>query len=121
MKRLAIAVITSQASEDQLKGLANSFKITNYSNTGTIFNDELKTALNRQKDRPDANTVNQIINALDSSRTGKINFTEFVAGNADTALLHDPDMIKLAFDIIDVDHDGRISQLDFNNFFISKM
>jgi Ca2+-binding EF-hand superfamily protein len=29
-------------------------------------------------------------------------------------------MVKLAFDILDGDHDGRISQLDLNNFFISK-
>lgn len=27
-------------------------------------------------------------------------------------------MVKLAFDILDGDHDGRISQLDLNNFFI---
>lgn len=75
MKRLVIAVITSQASESQLKGLANSFKLTNYSNTGTLYSDELRTALQRQKDRPDADTINKIVDALDSSRSGKINFT----------------------------------------------
>ena len=119
LKRLAIAIITSQASENQLKGLADSFKIANYCNTGTLFADELRTALQRQKDKPDANLINSIVAAVDSARSGKITFTEFAAGNADITLIHDPDMIKLAFDLMDVDHNGVITQMDLNNFFIS--
>lgn len=84
-----------------------------------MFADELRTALQRQKDRPDAEQINKIVAACDSSKAGKITFTEFAAGNADSALIHDGDMIKLAFDILDHDHDGRISVMDFNNFFIS--
>lgn len=75
LKRLAIALITTQSSEAQLKGLADSFKVTNYSNTGTLFADELRTALQRQKDRPDADQINKIVAALDTSHSGKITFT----------------------------------------------
>lgn len=39
LKRLIIAIITSQSNETQLKGLSDSFKVTNYSNTGTLFSD----------------------------------------------------------------------------------
>jgi Ca2+-binding EF-hand superfamily protein len=80
----------------------------------------LKTALQRQKDKPDANQINNIVTALDTSKSGKITFTEFAAGNIDSALLRNPDMIKLSFDILDHDHDGRISQNDLNTFFLRK-
>ena len=80
----------------------------------------MKTALQRQKDRPDANQINNIVSALDTSKAGKITFTEFAAGNIDNSLLRNQDMIKLSFDILDHDHDGRISQSDLNTFFLRK-
>jgi len=75
LKKVTIAIITSQASEQQLKGLSDSFKVANYSNTGILFSDEVRTALQRQKDKPDADQINKIVAALDTSRSGKINFT----------------------------------------------
>ena len=110
-------MIVSQAPEKLFPNLSDSFKIANSSNSGTLSADELRTALQRQTHKLTADQINSIVSSMDASSSGKITLTQFVAANADLSLVHNADMIKLVFDLLNCDKDSKISSTDLACFF----
>lgn len=116
-----MAIIASQANHTDLQNASFNFKLANYSHTGILYNDELKTALQRQPSKPSQAQIYEIVASLDPTGQGKINFNEFAAANTSFALTNHPQMIGLSFQILDLDQDKKISRQDLSNFLSSKI
>ena len=72
-------MIATQANERDIAELGKVFKSIDINNDGVLTLDEIRQAIDKQKDKPGMPEVNKILTQIDSDRSGAINYTEFIA------------------------------------------
>lgn len=111
LKKAALHVIASQLSEDRIRSLRETFQALDANGDGMLSVRELKDGLEKAGLQgmipPD---LQQIIEEVDSDRSGVIDYTEFLAATMDRRLYLQHDACWAAFCVFDRNGDGKISQ-----------
>lgn len=68
----------------------------------------MKLALSNEKNQPTIKELANVMEAIDTDKNGRINYTEFLASCLDQAKLFSEDHIKSVFKMIDKDGNGFV-------------
>lgn len=108
-KRAALTVIAGRCSESQIKRLKEIFLKLDTNKDGTLSPQELKEGMERiEEDLPQ--TVRAMLVGMDSSGSGTIDYTEFLAAALDLKDYTQEDVCWGAFTAFDQDSSGKISK-----------
>jgi len=108
-KKVARTVIAGQLKENEIKELKIIFEALDTNADGTISCKELHAALvERDLDIPE--DLQRIMLDLDSRGSGRINYSDFVAGALDERIYSSEEVCWNAFKFFDRNDDGSISQ-----------
>jgi len=66
--------------------------------------------LETQKEKASLVELQKIMNCIDSSHNGSINYTDFIASCLDQSIIAQEDNMMMAFRMLDVNGDGRVSR-----------
>jgi len=109
LKKAALHVIATQLSDDQIKGLRDIFVALDGNGDGTLTLKELKEGLEKANLKEIPQNLKEIMEGIDTSGEGKIDYTEFLASTIDQQQLIKADVCWQAFRAFDKNGDGVIS------------
>ena len=101
--------IASQLSEKDIERLGELFKQVDINHDGYITVEELKVALENQKEKTSLIELRSLMDYIDTDKNGKINYTEFVASCLDNSLIYKEENLKMGFKMLDKDGNGVVS------------
>lgn len=110
MKKLALKVIATNFSEEDIKGLKAMFTNMDTDNSGTITFEELKSGLARLGSRLTETEVKQLMEAADVDGNGSIDYIEFISATMHRHKLERDDHLHKAFQYFDKDGSGYITK-----------
>jgi len=108
LQKAVLTCMASQLSEFEIMDLRKVFLALDKNGDGTITLDELKEGLSKLPDIK-ANEIQQIMNSIDTDKSGKIDYTEFLAATMETNLYLKEEKLFMAFKMFDKDGNGKIS------------
>jgi calcium-dependent protein kinase len=109
MKKVALTVIATQLSNDEVNDLRETFAALDGNGDGSLTHDEMRAAMQQHKiDLPD--DLEKIMMSIDSDRSGRIDYTEFIAATLDKQTYIQEDACWAAFRVFDIDGDGVITK-----------
>jgi len=108
LQKAVLTCMASQLSEFEIMDLRKVFLALDKNGDGTITLDELKEGLAKLPDIK-ANEIQQIMNSIDTDKSGKIDYTEFLAATMETNLYLKEEKLFMAFKMFDKDGNGKIS------------
>jgi len=108
LQKAVLTCMASQLSEFEIMDLRKVFLALDKNGDGTITLDELKEGLSKLPDLK-ANEIQQIMNSIDTDKSGKIDYTEFLAATMETNLYLKEEKLFMAFKMFDKDGNGKIS------------
>merc|ERR1712078_837745 len=109
MKKIALTVIARQLSTAEVENLRNQFQAMDVNGDGQLTYDELRTAMFECKvEMPD--DLEKVMKSIDSDRSGRIDYTEFIAATLEKKNYIAEDACWAAFRLFDVDGDGVITK-----------
>ena len=86
------------------------FKQIDKNGDGTISLEELKFALESQKEKATLVELKKLMDCIDSDHNGTINYTEFIAGCLEQSTIAREDNMMMAFRMLDINSDGKVSR-----------
>ncbi|XP_030511405.1 calcium-dependent protein kinase 2-like [Rhodamnia argentea] len=110
MKQLALKVIATNFSEEDIKGLKAMFTNMDTDNSGTITFEELKSGLARLGSRLSETEVKQLMEAADVDGNGSIDYIEFISATMHRHKLERDEHLYKAFQYFDKDGSGYITK-----------
>ena len=108
LKRLSMLIIAHCAPARSLRELRQAFDALDTSNDGTITYQEFQAAMNNCDFTPIQ--LKEIFDELDQSKTGVIEYTEFLSATLETRGEIDSELLKEAFETLDIGNRGVISK-----------
>lgn len=108
LKRLSMMIIAHCAPAKKLRELRQAFDALDTSNDGTIMYQEFQAAMKNCDFTP--KQLEEIFDELDQSKTGVIEYTDFLSATLETRGEIDSELLKEAFETLDVDNSGAISK-----------
>ncbi|XP_058743083.1 calcium-dependent protein kinase 17 [Vicia villosa] len=108
-KKVALKVIASCLSEEEIMGLKQMFKGMDTDNSGTITIEELKQGLAKQGTRLTEQEVKQLMEAADADGNGIIDYDEFITATMHMNRLNREEHVYTAFQYFDKDNSGYIT------------
>lgn len=90
--------------------MGNLFKQIDKNNDGMISIEELKHALDTQKEKTNLMELKKLMDSIDSDRSGTINYTEFIASCLEQSVIAKEDNLVTAFRTLDIDGDGKVTR-----------
>ncbi|CAI8586697.1 unnamed protein product [Vicia faba] len=108
-KKVALKVIASCLSEEEIMGLKQMFKGMDTDNSGTITIEELKQGLAKQGTRLTEQEVKQLMEAADADGNGIIDYDEFIAATMHMNRINREEHVYTAFQYFDKDNSGYIT------------
>ncbi|XP_023751438.1 calcium-dependent protein kinase 26 [Lactuca sativa] len=109
LKKMALRVIASKLSEEEIGGLKQMFKMMDVDNSGYITFDELKDGLKRCGADLDESDIHDLIQSADIDNNGTIDYDEFVAATLHFTKVDREDRLFAAFAYFDKDGSGYIT------------
>jgi calcium-dependent protein kinase len=106
-KKAALTFIASRLKEDQIKTLKEIFLAIDINNDGFLTFQEFKNACAKLDKNID---FEDLFSSLDNDKSGKINYTEFLAGTIDQHIYLKNERLFEAFKKFDKDCSGKISK-----------
>uniref|UniRef100_A0A804ISI5 non-specific serine/threonine protein kinase n=3 Tax=Musa acuminata TaxID=4641 RepID=A0A804ISI5_MUSAM len=110
LKKLALKVIATNLSEEDLKGLQHTFNNIDTDKSGTITLEELKTGLRRLGSKLTEDEIKQLMDAADVDKNGTIDYLEFITATMHRHKLEKEEHLLKAFEYFDKDHSGYITR-----------
>ncbi|GMY28175.1 calcium-dependent protein kinase 29 isoform X2 [Fagus crenata] len=110
MKKLALRVIAENLSEEDIKGLKQTFNNMDTDKSGTITFEELKTGLSRLGSKLTETEIKQLMDATDVDKNGTIDYTEFITATMHRHRLEKEEHLFKAFQYFDKDGNGFITR-----------
>lgn len=108
-KKMVLTIIASQVKSKDIDDIANLFKILNTKNDGSLSREQIMNGLKKsQAMKQKQNDLIKIIDGLDTDKNGQISYTQFLAATMDQNIYLKPKYLKIAFDLLDKDHNGCI-------------
>lgn len=108
-KKVALKVIASCLSEEEIMGLKQMFKGMDTDNSGTITIEELKQGLAKQGTKLSETEVKQLMEAADADGNGIIDYDEFITATMHMNRLNREEHVYTAFQFFDKDNSGYIT------------
>ena len=87
--------------------------------SGTINRDELASITHQDLGPDNQKLWQEVIEQSDQNGDGVIDFEEFISACVSRQVLHNEKAIKMAFNILDKNKDGRLTLDDFDDMFAS--
>ncbi|KAF5823427.1 putative protein kinase CAMK-CDPK family [Helianthus annuus] len=109
LKKMAVKVIASKLSEDEIAGLKQMFKMIDTDNSGNITFEELKIGLKNFGANLEEYEIHDLMQAADINNNGIIDYEEFVAATLHLNKVYKEDSIYAAFSYFDKDGSGFIT------------
>ncbi|WOL08930.1 calcium-dependent protein kinase 10-like [Canna indica] len=109
LKKMALRVIASNLSEDEIAGLKAMFKMIDTDNSGQITFDELKAGLERVGAKLKESEIHALMQAADVDNSGTIDYDEFIAATLHLNKIEKEDHLFAAFQYFDKDGSGYIT------------
>jgi len=108
LKKVALTVIASKMSEDEIKGLSEQFTKLDKNGDGVLTFEEMKAGLHEIKDKF-GGELYKVFESIDTDKNGTINYTEFVAAAMEKSTYLKEDKLLDAFKVFDKDRNGKIT------------
>ncbi|KAK2377601.1 Calcium-dependent protein kinase 17 [Trifolium repens] len=108
-KKVALKVIASCLSEEEIMGLKQMFKGMDTDNSGTITIEELKQGLAKQGTKLSEQEVKQLMEAADADGNGIIDYDEFITATMAMNRMNREEHVYTAFQYFDKDNSGFIT------------
>ncbi|XP_024981969.1 calcium-dependent protein kinase 26-like isoform X2 [Cynara cardunculus var. scolymus] len=109
LKKMALKVIASRLSEEEIAGLKQMFKTIDTDNSGYLTFDELKDGLKSYGADLDESEIHDLMQAADINNSGTIDYEEFVAATLHFTKVDKEDRLFAAFSYFDKDGSGYIT------------
>ncbi|XP_065047360.1 calcium-dependent protein kinase 10-like [Musa acuminata AAA Group] len=109
LKKMALRVIASNLSEDEIAGLKEMFKMIDTDNSGQITFEELKVGLERVGAKLKESEIYALMQAADVDNSGTIDYDEFIAATLHLNKIEKEDHLFAAFQYFDKDGSGYIT------------
>ena len=109
LKKAVLIYIASRLTDDEISALKESFKALDKNGDGMLSLEEMKEAVNKSEGLPIFN-VDEIFTTLDTDKSGKIDYTEFIAASLEKNIFLNEGKLKEAFKLFDTDGSGKISR-----------
>jgi calcium-dependent protein kinase len=109
-KRAVLQIIAGQLDDDQIIRLRETFTALDANGDGRLSMEELKTGLSRAGLQSIPGEIRLIMDSVDADKSGVIDYTEFLAATIDRRSYLREDVCWTAFNVFDLDKNGRISE-----------
>ncbi|XP_076902493.1 calcium-dependent protein kinase 26-like [Bidens hawaiensis] len=109
LKKMALKVIASKLSEEEIAGLKQMFKMIDTDNSGNITFEELKIGLKNFGADLEEFEIHDLMQAADINNNGIIDYEEFVTATLHLNKVYKEDSIYAAFSYFDKDGSGFIT------------
>ncbi|KAI3823385.1 hypothetical protein L1987_04820 [Smallanthus sonchifolius] len=109
LKKMALRVIASKLSEEEIAGLKQMFKIIDADNSGYITFEELKAGLKRFGSNLNDSEIYDLMQSADIDNSGTIDYGEFVAATLHINKVDRGNYLFAAFSYFDKDDSGFIT------------
>ncbi|KAI3822675.1 hypothetical protein L1987_10270 [Smallanthus sonchifolius] len=109
LKKMALRVIASKLSEEEIAGLKQMFKIIDTDNSGYITFEELKAGLKRFGSNLNESEIYDLMQSADIDNNGTIDYEEFIAATLHMNQVDREDYLFAAFSYFDKDGSGYIT------------
>ncbi|KAL8255738.1 hypothetical protein R6Q59_030805 [Mikania micrantha] len=109
LKKMALKIIASKLSEEEIAGLKQMFKIIDTDDSGYITFEELKAGLRCFGSNLDESEIYNLMQAADIDNNGTIDYEEFVAATLHMNKADREDYLFDAFSYFDKDDSGYIT------------
>ena len=107
LKKIVLTFIASRLKDNEVSDLRETFKAFDINKDGSITFDELKIGLTKLN--IDITTIKDIFNSIDTDKSGRIDYTEFIAATLDEKLYLQEQRLYEVFKTFDKDNTGRIT------------
>jgi len=108
LKKVALSVIASQLSEEEINELAEQFTKLDVNGDGVLTFEEMEAGL-KGVDGKSRDEILRVIDTIDTDRNGTINYTEFVAAAMERSIYLRQDRLIDTFKLLDKDGNGKIT------------
>ncbi|KAL4560653.1 hypothetical protein LXL04_032806 [Taraxacum kok-saghyz] len=109
LKKLALRVIASRLSEEEIAGLKEMFKMIDTDDSGYITFEELREGLKSYGANLQESEIHDLMHAADIDNSGTIDYEEFVAATLHFNKVDREDSLYGAFSYFDKDGSGSIT------------
>mmetsp|Transcript_30567 Transcript_30567/g.97574 ORF Transcript_30567/g.97574 Transcript_30567/m.97574 type:complete len:549 (+) Transcript_30567:129-1775(+) len=109
IKKMALKVIATNLSEEEITGLKQMFAAIDTDNSGTITYEEMRTGLAKMGSELAEGEVKQLMEAADVDGNGSIDYEEFLAATMHMSKLEKEENLWQAFQHFDTDGSGMIT------------
>lgn len=108
LQKVVLTCMASQLSENEIMDLGKIFLSLDKNGDGTLTFEELTEGLSKL---PDFNTkeIQDLMASMDTDKSGKIDYTEFLAATMEKTLYLKEEKLYMAFKMFDKDDDGKIT------------
>jgi len=96
-----------QAGPDEIRDLKEIFLAIDKNGDGTLSFEEIEEGLQKLKIQ-DWQDILEVLKEADTDKSGKIDYTEFIAATLDSQVFLKEEYLKAAFDMFDKDGSGKI-------------
>ncbi|KAG0490491.1 hypothetical protein HPP92_007354 [Vanilla planifolia] len=107
-KRRALRVIAEHLSSEEVEDMKEKFKVMDTDNDGIISSEELKIGLSKFCSQLVESEMQMLIEAVDTSGKGKLDYGEFVAISLHLQKMSNDEHLRRAFAYFDKDGNGYI-------------
>jgi calcium-dependent protein kinase len=114
LKKIALTMIASQMSEEDIIDLSELFEKLDTSGNGTLTVDEIREGLEEFKDRT-SSEFTPFIDSIDTDKDGTVDYTEFIAATMQRNLYLKEEKLMAVFKMLDKDGNGKITAEDLKN------
>lgn len=117
LKKAVLTFIASRLKEEEISNLKEYFYLLDKNQNGTISLKELDIGLNIIQGKDHKIKAEQLIKSIDTTHSGYINYTTFIASLIDNQLYLKEERLEEAFKLFDRDNNGKISKDEIKKVF----
>jgi len=122
LARLSLQVMAFNTPPDKIHELRDMFTKFDTDDSGTISLAEFKQGVTAAHPEMPEEKVEAMFKSLDFEKTGEIEYVEFIAATlASQKNLHTDSSIMAAFNVLDANHDGKITKQDLDTAFSGQL
>ncbi|MCQ2817857.1 MAG: protein kinase [archaeon] len=110
LKKAVITFIASRLNEKEVKDLKDIFLSIDANNDGVLTLSEMEQGLKKIKKKHPDFDIEGLFKSIDTDKSGKIDYTEFIAACLDKNVYLKKERLLEAFKMLDKDNSGKISK-----------
>ncbi len=111
LKKAVLVYIASRLQDNEINDLKDIFQAFDKDNDGQINYNEFEQGLLKLKSKQiKPEEINSYFSSIDTSKTGRIDYTEFIASCMQKKIILTEEKLYEAFSMLDTDHNGKITK-----------